>query len=335
MADAPTFYIFHGDDAFNMDAALKTLRAGMGDGPNAELNISEFDGEQASVPEVLNAVKSFPFLAERRLVIVKNLISWISRKGAGKTGKQAVETLLGDLPRLPAYARLVMVEQKELSEKNAVIKEAKNLSNGFCKLFKAPKDSTGWIIHRAKEEYEVTIDPPAAAALASVTGEDLRRADNELIKLVSYVGDERPITEADVALLTPYVAEANVFAMVDALAIGDGKKALTLMHRSLNEDPSDPGFRLFALITRQFRLLLLTREHLSMGGSAQARDVAKAVGVSPWQAGKLATQSRSFTVAQLEQIYRRLQQYDLDMKTGRIKPHLALDLLVASLAQSA
>ena len=37
---------------------------------------------------------------------------------------------------------------------------------------------------------------------------------------------------------------------------------------------------------------------------------------------------------QLEKIYRRVQQYDVEMKTGRIKPRLALELLVASLAQS-
>lgn len=336
MADAsPTFYVLHGDDDIAVEQAVKKLRESMGDGPNADLNIDEFEGENATVPEVLNAVSSFPFLADKRLVIVKGLISWITRKGAGEIGKKAVERLEDELPNLPNYARLVFVERGELSANNKIVKLAQKQDNGYEKAFNAPKDTTDWIIKRAKAEYSVEIQPQAAHALASVTGTDLRRADNELVKLVSYIeGEERPITEADVATLTPYVAEANIFAMIDALAMGNGRQALTLMHQSLNENPRDDGFGLFALIVRQFRLLLLTREHLAAGGSYNNNDVASAIGVrSSWQAGKLVKQSRSFSVEELERVYRRLQQYDVEMKTGKIKPRLALDLLVASLSK--
>jgi DNA polymerase-3 subunit delta len=173
----------------------------------------------------------------------------------------------------------------------------------------------------------------AARALSSVTGNDLRRADNELVKLVSYVDGKRSIMEEDVALLTPYVAEASVFDMVDALAVGNGKTALTLMSQVLDAEPSDPGFRLFSLITRQFRLLILAREHLDSGGSANEKAVAEVLGIHPYPAGKVATQSRRFKLPELEMIYRRLQQYDVDMKTGKVEPRLALELLVASLAK--
>jgi len=336
MADAtPTFYVLHGDDDIAIEQTVKKLRDGMGDSANADLNTDEFEGEDTTVADILAAVKSFPFLADKRLVIVKGFISWITRKGAGQIGKKAVERLEAELPNLPDYARLVFVERGELSANNKIAKLAKSHERGYEKAFNAPKDTTDWIIKRAKAQYSVEIQPQAAHAIASVTGTDLRRADNELVKLVSYIDDEdRPITEADVALLTPYVAEANVFAMIDALALGNRRQALTLMHQSLNENPRDDGFGLFALIVRQFRLLLLTREHLADGGSYNNNDVASAIGVrSGWQAGKLVKQSRSFTVEELDRIYRRLQQYDVEMKTGKIKPRLALDLLVASLSK--
>ena len=331
---SPTFYLIHGDDDLALDQVLDKLRSGMGD--NGDLNTSEFEGDETSVAEVIGAVRSMPFLADKRLVIVKNLVSHITRQGAGNVGKQEVERLLDELPNLPPHARLVMVERKDLSEKNRVWKNVTSLGNGYCKAFRVPKDTTQWIRKRAKDEYEIDIEAPAAVALASVTGNDLRRADNELHKLVCYVDDAGVITESDVQQLTPYVPEANVFAVVDALATGDGNTALSLMHRALDENPRDPGFGLFALIVRQFRLLILTREHLSNGGSSGGASIAKAIGIrSSWQADKLAKQSRAFTVEQLERIYRRLQQYDQDMKTGLIEPRLALDLLVASLAQKA
>jgi DNA polymerase-3 subunit delta len=326
----PTFYLFHGDDDLSIDEAVNKLRAAMGSDANADLNISEFEGQNTSVPEVVNAVSSYPFLADKRLVIVKGLLTWISRKGAGETGKKAVEQLLESLPTLPPYARLVFVEREKLADNNKLVKLAQSDPNGYEKCFAAPKDSTSWIIKRARDAYTAEIEPRAASALASVTAEDLRRADNELLKLVSYVGGERPISENDVALLTPYVAEASLFEMVDALAEGRGQVVVSLIHRLLGDQKEDP-FALYGMIVRQFRLLLLAREYLSGGGNPA--HLAEAIHVHSFVAQKLAKQSRSFSVQQLERIYRALLDYDVKMKTGRIKPELALDLFIAALAQ--
>ena len=101
MSDTPTFYIFHGDDDISIDNALKKMRSAMGEDANGDLNTSEFDGANDTVPEILSAVKSYPFLSDKRLVIVKGLIDYITRKGAGETGKKASERLLEELPNLP------------------------------------------------------------------------------------------------------------------------------------------------------------------------------------------------------------------------------------------
>ncbi|MAS34726.1 MAG: DNA polymerase III subunit delta [Anaerolineaceae bacterium] len=327
-----TFYILHGNDDLRLEEEVNKFRAQMGDSPNADMNIAEFDGQSASVAEILNAATSFPFLADRRLIIVRGLISWVTRKGAGETGKQAVDKLINDLPQLPDWSRVVLVERDTLSATNKLVKLAQQEPAGFEKSFTTPKDSTSWIMQRAKEQYDAEIDPRAAQALASVTGDDLRRADNELIKLVSYVDSARPITEDDVAELTPYVAEANIFAMVDALALGKGDVALALLHRLLEDSPRDEGFGLYGMIVRQFRLLLIAKEHLLLNGGRQG--LPEALGTrSKFVADKAADQSRNFTLEQLEDIYRTLQDYDLRIKTGRIEPQLALDLLVAGLSR--
>ena len=120
--------------------------------------------------------------------------------------------------------------------------------------------------------------------------------------------------------------------MVDALATGKGDAAMALMHRLLEDSPRDEGFGLYAMIVRQFRLLLIAKEHLMLHGSRQG--LPEALGTnSRFVADKAADQSRSFTLEQLEEIYRTLQDYDLKMKTGRIDPQLALDLLVAGLSR--
>lgn len=331
MSESPTFYIFHGDDDISLGNALKKMRDSMGS--DGDFNTSEYEGTETTVPDMLGAVKSMPFLADKRLVIVKGLLSHITRKGAGETGKKAVERLLEELPNLPAHAKLVLVERETLSEKNKILKAAQGMKNGYIGTFEKPKNITSWLIKRAKDEYGAEILPQAAQAIADVVSDDMRRADSELFKLICYVEEGQPITEQDVAALTPYVPEANVFDMVDALARGNGSLALQMIHQALHDNPRDPGFGLFSLIVRQFRLLLMVREHLNNGGGSQNPVIAKALGVHPFVAGKVSQQSRAFSTEQLDSILKRLQKYDQDMKTGRIEPRLALDLLVTSLTR--
>ncbi|MBZ0276871.1 MAG: DNA polymerase III subunit delta [Anaerolineae bacterium] len=324
----PTFYILHGDDLFTLEQAVTEFRARMDDA-NGDLNTSEFDGQAVSVPEIINAVSSYPFLSDKRMVIVKGMLAWITRKGAGETGKKAVEQLMDALPHLPDWGRLIFVERETLSDSNKLLKLARESENGYEKNFPAPTDATGWIIKRAQETYAAEIEPRAAVALAAVIGSDLVRADAELVKLTSYVNGERPITEADVDLLTPYLAEAKVFDLVDAMAEGRGKAALQQLHRLLMEKDEDP-FRVYGMIVRQFRLLLTAKEFLVGGG--YPKDMASALSMAPYVAKKMAQQSRGFSLEQLDRIYHSLLDTDLKMKTGQITPELALDLLIAGLA---
>lgn len=325
----PRAYVFHGEDDLSREEAVQKLLKAMGSGPEAEMNITHLD-ETADVPTVINAARSMPFLSDRRLVIVTGLLTHLGRKGGGEAAKKAQERLISEIPALPEYSRLALVERVSLKPDHKVL-QAVSSSGGFVRAFPLPNDATDWILKRAKSEYNLSMDVHAANALASVTGNDLRRADNELYKLWCYTNGERPVTEADIALLTPYVPEANIFDMVDALATQNGKLAMRLIHTAIDQDPREDGFGIFAMIVRQFRALLLAREHLSSGG--HRRELPTVLKMHPYAAEKAEKQSRAFTLEQLETIYRRLQAYDEEMKTGKITPLLALDLLVASLSK--
>lgn len=328
MADrSATFYILHGTDEYSLHLAVDNMRGQMGDPTTAELNTTRFDGKSASAAEVLAAARAIPFLSDKRLVIVDGMLTWCARRSAGKTGKAQLDLLCDQLPSLPDWARLVFAEPDALPDKHPVLELARSSRAGFHKLFEAPPDATRWIESHARSAYGVTIENAAARALSAVIGRDLRAADSELAKLAAYVAGERPITETDVALLTTYVAEPDVFAMVDALGRRDSAAALRLLHRLLRDD--DP-LRLFGMVVRQFRLLILAREHLNAGGTP--KELSKAIGVHPFVAEKLAGQVRQFTLDQLESIYHSLLETDVGIKTGKVDGVLAMDILVAGLA---
>ncbi len=321
--------ILHGDDAYSVDEFWHRILADFRRLPNADFNFSEFDGTEAAPADILGAAAAFPFLAESRLIVVKGMLAHLSRKGGGETAKKMTDQIAGSLASIPPTTRLIFVEHSKLADSNKVLKAA---PKDGVRFFAAPKDSTQWIIKHAKAQ-NLEIEPAAARALSLVTGSDLRLADSELTKLAAYANGERPISEKDVILLTPYVAETNLFAMTDALSQGNSREAATLAHRLLAQD--EDAIALFGMIVRQFRLLLLVKEHLSGGGDRSSSAIAGAIGIHPYAAEKLSVQSRAFSIQQLEQIYRTLQDYDVRMKTGRIDAELALDLLIAALAKTA
>ncbi len=325
---APTFYVLHGPDEFTRRAYVDAMRAQMGDPATAELNITVLDGKQATAADVLSSARSMPFLSDRRMVIINGMITWLTRKGAGTANKEELDKLIEGLTQLPHWARVVFVETSSLSDRNALLKLAKTAPGGFHKEFDPPRNAVRWIVEQARAEYDTEIDPGAARALAEVINNDLRTADSELAKLALYVNGERAITEADIALLTPYVSEANVFEMVDAIGRRDGKIALRLMHRLLED--GEP-LQLFGMIIRQFRLLIQAREYLNAGGNPKG--LGKAIGVHPFVGEKLGMQVRAFSLEQLEKIYHFLLETDMAIKTGRVRDRLALDLLIASIAQ--
>lgn len=313
----PTFYVLHGEDEFSLKAQITAMQAAMND--PSQLNTSVLDGTQVSAQQVLNTASSFPFLSDKRLVIVEGMLSHLG----GRSSKE-LDVLVEGLPNLPDFARLVFHEDKTLPEKNPVMQLARSHPRGFEKTFAAPKNATQWIIQHAKQQH-LEIENRAAAALASVIGQDLRVADSELAKLAAYVNYARPIREADVAVLTPYVAEANIFDMVDAIGQQDGKTAMTLLQKLLAEG-AEP-LSILGMINRQFHLLILAREYMDNGGGSS--DLASALGVHSFVAQKVGQQARRFSLETLENIYRKLVDLDFRIKTGQIEADMALQLFIA------
>jgi DNA polymerase-3 subunit delta len=267
-------------------------------------------------------------------VIVKGLLKRLApRKDRGLSAAQEeyLAALADYLPRLPETTRLVFVEDGPLPAKHPILQLAQREERGYARRFDPPKARTlpRWIKKRVRK-HGGEIEPQAARHLAAVIGTDLRLLDQEIAKLVTYTGAERAITRADVEAVVPYAQAAVVFDMVDALGQRDGRTAAQTLHRLL--DAGEHPLGLLAMIVRQFRLLIQVKE--LKAERATPRDVAKRLGIHPFPAGKLYNQATHFTAEQLETVYRHLLDTDVAIKTGEIEAEVALDLLVAGLAET-
>jgi len=342
----PRFYLLHGPDEFASAEYLAELKAKLGDPAMGDLNTNQFDGRSAVLAEVRAITDTLPFLSARRVVIVDG---WLTRllgraepagedsaaedasgedAKRGSTARDQMAALAEYLPNLPESTALVLVEKREIPARNVVLKAATGAAWAQVKLFDLPKGEAlvRWIRARAKaEKGEISLE--AAQALAEVEA-DPRALGNEISKLLTYVNFARPVELEDVQTLTPAGGEAKVFDMVDAIGQRRGPLAQRELHKLL--ESAEPLYAL-SMIVRQYRLLLLAREMLNE--RASEAEISKALGLHPFPTGKICAQARNFKLGDLEVIYRRLLQYDVEIKTGRIQAEAALDTLVGALTQ--
>lgn len=325
---APTVYLFFGDDDFAMAEAVHSLTSKFDDPSGADMNTERFDATDLAWSKFVEVSTSMPFLAERRLIIVDNASKLVSRA-------EDRERALALFSSLPPTTRLVLLDSVELRGRDPIA-QYKKRSHLYTWAQEHPKSSysqpfvkpTGpafvhWVIQRVKG-FEGDISNQAAQRLAEAVAEDLYLADQEIQKLLAYVDYRRPIESADVERLTPLYRQSDVFAMVDAVGARDATQALAHLHELLQSE--DPRYA-FAMIARQFRLLLQAKEALIAG-----KDPKSALSLHPYVAGKVARQARNFKLAQLETTLHQLYQLDLNSKTGRAELNTALDQLIVRLA---
>jgi DNA polymerase-3 subunit delta len=273
-------------------------------------------------------------MSKRRLVVVHGLLGRLAaaqnqKKGdQGDWGKRFLEELVDYVTRLPETTRLVIVEASKLPDNHPVLRQARNDKYGYVRAFQPPKDRIKWARRRAADKGG-ELSPEAAMALVQAVGDDQRLLDQEIEKLIAYTNRERPVDSRDVSLLVPYAQEAVIFDAVDALGQRDGVKAAQLIHNLLDHG-NDPLY-LFAMIVRQFRLLIQIKELAEERLDPAA--ISKTIKLHPFPTRKLYTQARRFNLNQLERIHQHLLDSDVEIKTGRLDGIVALDLLIVGIAR--
>lgn len=323
-ARLPPLSLLHGDDEFAIAEHLADLKRRLGPPENVALNTTEFDARFLKLAEMRAASDAMPFLAAQRLVVVNNMVG----KGGAITNRQFIDDLLQYLPSLPPFTALVLVATGALPNNSRLLKGVRETPGGEVLKFAVPEggELIQWILGRAAAGGgEFAVD--GAQALAMAAGDDPRMLAQEIDKLLAYVKWSRPVRGEDVERLTPAASHANIFNLVDSLGRREGRRAIAELHRLLDQPGQEP-LSIFAMIVRQFRLLLLAREMLDNG--SRANEIASRLKLHPYVADKIAVQSRRYSLAQLEQVYSRLLALDLAMKSGADQV-MTLDLLVAGL----
>lgn len=325
-------HILHGEDDFSIREALEKIKEELGGQDLVASNTTTLQGQNLTPQQLAATCDTVPFLAPKRLVVVEGLLSRFEPRDRGTRSPapeaRGWQSLKGYVGRLPESTELVLVDGK-LSKANPLLKGL--APHADIREFIPPKGDKlhDWMRSRAKKA-GCSISGSALRLLADLIGGNLWLSSREIDKLCLYA-QGRSIEENDVTSLVSYAQETNIFAMTDAILERRSAAAIRLLHRLEDEGAQAPY--LMVMITRQFRLVIQAKYLLRE--RRKAAEIGRALGISSdYVLRKTIDQAKEHSPERLEEIYRKLLDTDIAMKTGMLKGdkgELALDLLVSEL----
>lgn len=198
--------VFIGQEAFLLEEALSRLKAGIGDG--ASMNWATYNAEEGiHVDEILNLCNTFPFLSERRVIVIRN---------AHKLVEKQVDQILSYLENPSESTSMILVLEGEKVDDKTLKKLARNAAVVRFDPMRNVSERTGWIMNRAKVHGK-TIERDAAMLLADLTGTNMWFMATEIEKLSLYTASRPIITIGDVRELVMKNYETSIFTFLDAL----------------------------------------------------------------------------------------------------------------------
>lgn len=327
--------ILHGEEEMAIQLVLQQLLVDFARDGMSDLNLSRLDGKTVSWNDLHNHMHLLPFGVEKRLVILENTLSLAKNK-------EEQEKFIHLLDTLPPTTSLVMVipdewirvQKKWLWQSlkpNHWLMDwlAQNTGKAILQEFRLPgiQEMNDWIDAEVKRQGG-TIESQACRELSSAFGTETRLLNREIEKLLIFTERKRPITVTDVRELCVPLDREDIFAMMDAIALGDARTALRLLDISLQNQPEPV---ILTMIVNHFRQLIIAAE-MSAEGFSYA-EIGHELNRPEFVAKKLVLQSRRFKGDRLEEIYMRLVDLDEDIKDNRTPGDLALELFVAELAR--
>ncbi|MBN1479148.1 DNA polymerase III subunit delta [candidate division KSB1 bacterium] len=304
-------YLFYGEEDFLVKQLVDALRKAVLQPGDEDFNLDVLYGNETDGAAIINAAMSFPMMAERRLVIVKD-ITLLNEKSLQLLVKYAEK---------PSKSTCLCLTSAKLGN-SATIKKLKEL----CKVIEARRlydnQVLGWIKSHVKDR-GYSISEEAASLLQINVGNSLRRLSSEIDKIELLTG-AKEITIRDVEAVVGSTKDYNVFEFCDAVAGKHLEKSLRILNRLLELGESPVG--LLVMLSRHFTIIVKAKELLSKRSSKS--DIAKELRINQYFVDKYIQQAQKYRRDQLQGIFQLLLSADQHLKTSYQKPKLVIESLL-------
>lgn len=183
-----------------------------------------------TIAAVLEDLMTLPFLAERRVVVVRSADAFIS------THRERLEAYFG----APSPTGVLVLECRSFPKTTRLYKQAEARGAWIEECKKLAGRAVAEFVSAEAARLGKRMAPSAVARLIDLVGPEAGTLASEVEKLALYAGERPDITEHDVAELVGQSREEKIFAVADAAGQGALARSLVLWRQVLESDPEAP-----------------------------------------------------------------------------------------------
>lgn len=311
-------------------------------------NVSVIQATDLTVDELRKVVLSSSLFSEKRLIIIKELLSKISKTRDSEEFKSLIEQIVNILKKtskdkgLPAQAGLpdrragnvlifwdLEIKEKELTPAQQhlyLLLRKEKYSEEFK--FLSPAELKKWIKKQVSQQ-GLQIENSGINLLINIYGNNLWLLKNELDKLIAWQfksEGQQKISQHDVENIALPKIEQNIWRLVDALGQKNKTQALKILSDQFKNEVNIS--EIITILAHQYRTILRIKSYIETNQVLNHHQLAKKLSLHPFVCQKGLTQEKNYTLEELKKIYQQLLKIDILRKTKKIDSKALLDLLI-------
>ncbi len=250
--DFAPVYFFFGEEDFLIDEIVDAVVAEGVDPATKGFNLDIIHGSETDGKDIVSIASSFPMMAERRVVVVKDFDR--------VANKELVEPYL-EHPS-PSTCLVLVAAKPDTRKKPYPLLKKNSVGGEFGRLY--DNEIPAWIQRRVTH-LRRTITPDAAQLLQAYVGNSLRDVSNQIDKLLIAVGSKPSIELEDVEAVVGVSKEFTIFELTKMVGEKNISRSLEIVERML--DSGESPQLIIVMLTRHFIIMAKVRELHAAGKS--------------------------------------------------------------------
>jgi DNA polymerase-3 subunit delta len=312
-----SIYVIGGKDKFLSDAECEQLIGGLLSEEERAMSLYQVRGQEADSLDVLDELRTVPFLSARRVVVVRDADKFISEN------RDVLERYFDNPSGTGVLILTVQTWRKNTKLAKKLSSIGRFVEVGEVKGRQLPRYAANY----AKDSFGKGMSEVTAGLVVELVGDEAGAVCREVEKLAVYVGDRKSIKAEDVEALTGHNRQFGAFAVIDSVIKGNTSEAVCRLRNMFYTD-KNAEYRVVGAFAFHFRRVFRAKVMLDEG--LNDNQVAGKLGIR-WGIEEFFEQVSGMSLKQIGTVLRELARIDYSIKTGGSSCRVAIEQLVMRL----
>jgi len=310
-------YFFYGEEPYFIEKISGLIVNTVISEETKDFNLDILRGEETTGDNIVSIASSFPMMADKRVVIVKNI------QKLSNSSKKRIEQYVEN----PNESATLILTAGKINVKTSFYQKLRKNCAGFESPQLYEDEARAWIIKRFKNESKI-ISNEGASYIVQLVGTSQLALLNEIEKILLFTKDKEKIGIKEIAEVVGHSRTFNVWEFTESVFNRKLDQAVEIFNHIVKNNSSSAVGLIASLGERAF-ILLKIRSLREKGANNQM--ISKTIPMWPFLMKRCLVQASYFTKERLIGIMDTLLHADIALKTGKYDNQTILVLTITGI----